>query len=153
MDAVDVTASVRKVSRIGDAEDAPSQLPSYRTHQERPSPAPGHRKGNIGPRPQADLSGDPFLAPTGPAPSVNSDLSLPAIGAEPANRRSTQRAERNRDRSVSPTASRARSHGLNTGRDGTDVASLEDGEVRESLILEPEQEEGARAQPLPLQPN
>ncbi|KAJ7910074.1 hypothetical protein B0H13DRAFT_2488835 [Mycena leptocephala] len=138
-----VTASVRKVGHIGDALDAPSQLPSYRTTQERPSPGPGQRKGNIGPRPRANSNGDPFIAPTGPAPSVTSEISFPAIGAEPASRRSTQCEEHNWDCSVSPTLSRARSHGLNTGRDGTDVDNLEDGEVREYLGNGAEQEEDA----------
>ncbi|KAJ7909370.1 hypothetical protein B0H13DRAFT_1877755 [Mycena leptocephala] len=44
---------------------------------------------------------------------------------------------------VSPTLSRACSHGLNTGRDGTDVDNLEDGEVREYLGNRAEQEEDA----------
>ncbi|KAJ7748127.1 hypothetical protein B0H16DRAFT_1888581 [Mycena metata] len=131
---------VKKVPRKDNTVDAPSQLHPHRTTQERQSPAVGHRKTNVGPKPPSQLqvsADDPFLAPVGQADGP-SQLAYADVSA-PNNRYGAIREERNRDRSISPLASRRVSpsgslQALDTGRDATDLESLEEGEIEEHQV-------------------
>ncbi|KAJ7610552.1 hypothetical protein DFH06DRAFT_1308682 [Mycena polygramma] len=111
---------VKKTARRDDSTDAPSQLASARTLQERLSPAVGQRKTSVGPRPQLTITnGDPFLAPTGHAPAP-ATLTLPDVHSE-TGRNSAQRKQRNRGRSTSPTGNRGTPRALVTGHEEVDL--------------------------------
>ncbi|KAJ7137548.1 hypothetical protein C8R43DRAFT_608332 [Mycena crocata] len=130
---------IKKVWRPEGATDAPSLMNPARTFQERHTPDTRKRPGQGAPHreaPSASSDDDPFLAPVQPG-------SAPAqVGPEglvlqrPRHNhdwRDGQRTARNHDSTLSPTNGKSSGpgHSLDVGRAGTDIDSLEDGEIDE----------------------